>query len=208
MVLERMKAIKLLLHLMCLAPLGWAWLHLVQGGFGADPVKELIHFGGRTTLQLLILTLSVSPLARGLHKPELIRVRRLLGLWCFAWACGHVTAYLLLELAGDGWLLLSEILRRPNLLLGAMAWLILLSLALTSNRWSQRRLGRAWQRLHWGVYAVAILAPWHYLWSVKSLSPEPWIYAGLLAGLLLWRVWRRWRRLNPAPCAAGPAGRR
>jgi len=205
MVLDPIRRLKWLLHLICLAPLGWAWLHLLQGGFGADPVKELIHFGGKTALQLLILTLSVSPLARLLHQPALIRVRRLLGLWCFAWGCGHVIAYLLLELAGDGWLLLSELGRRPNLLLGALAWLILLALALTSNRGSQRRLGRAWQRLHWGVYAVAILASWHYLWSVKSLSPEAWLYAGLLAGLLLWRLWRR---LTPAPYATGPAARR
>ncbi|WP_409422977.1 protein-methionine-sulfoxide reductase heme-binding subunit MsrQ [Pseudaeromonas sp. ZJS20] len=203
-----MTLLKAALHLLCLAPLGWGWLHLLQGGFGADPVKEIIHFAGRTTLQLLILTLLISPLARWLHKPELIRVRRLLGLWCFAWACGHATSFLVLELAGDGWLLLSEIVRRFNLSLGALAWLILLALALTSNRWSQRQLGRRWQRLHWGVYAVAILGPWHYLLSVKSLSPEPWIYAGLLAGLLVWRLWRRWRRLNPAPAAARPAGRR
>lgn len=208
MVLDKIRALKVLLHLLCLAPLGWAWLHLQQGGFGADPVKELIHFGGRTTLQLLILTLLVSPLSRWLRQPALIRVRRLLGLWCFAWGSGHVTTYLMLELAGDGHLLLSEILHRPNLLLGALAWLVLLALALTSNRWAQRQMGRGWQRLHWGVYGVAILGPVHYLWSVKSLTPEPWIYAGLLAGLLMWRLWRRWLRLRRAPFAAGPAARR
>ena len=130
----------------------------------------------------------MSPLTRYLKQPLLIRTRRLLGLWCFAWACLHLTSYYLLELGYDHLRLLgSEIVSRPYLLLGMISWIILFALAITSFQRAQRKLGRRWQTLHNGIYLVAILAPVHYLWSVKVLSPQPWIYALLALALLGWR---------------------
>jgi sulfoxide reductase heme-binding subunit YedZ len=115
----------------------------------------------------------------------LIRVRRLLGLWCFAWATLHLTSYTLLELGINNLALLgSEIINRPYLTLGMVSWAILLALAATSTQAMQRKLGRRWQLLHNFVYLVAILAPIHYLWSVKILSPQPIIYA--LLAVALW----------------------
>ncbi len=139
-------------------------------------------------LKFLLATLLVSPLARYAKQPLLIRVRRLLGLWCFAWATLHLTSYTLLELGINNLALLgSEIITRPYLTLGMISWAILLALAVTSTQAMQRKLGRRWQLLHNFVYLVAILAPIHYLWSVKIVSPQPVIYALLAAGLLTWR---------------------
>ena len=168
-----------------------------QGQLSADPVKDIQHFTGRMALKLLLATLLVSPLSRYAKQPMLIRTRRLLGLWCFAWATIHLTSYSLLELGIQNLSLLGqEIVTRPYLLLGFACWLILLALAVTSTQAMQRKLGRRWQLLHNFVYLVAILAPIHFLWSVKIISPQPVIYAGCAIVLLACRYkkFRQWWR--------------
>ena len=166
--------LKVLLHLAGFLPVVWLFWAGHQGYFSADPAKDIQHFTGRMALKFLLATLLVSPLARYAKQPLLIRTRRLLGLWCFAWATLHLTSYTLLELGINNLALLgTEVLTRPYLTLGLISWLILLALAATSTQAMQRRLGRRWQTLHNFVYVVAILAPIHYLWSVKILSPQP-----------------------------------
>jgi len=189
--------LKVLLHLAAFLPLVWLFWAANQGYFSADPAKDIQHFTGRMALKLLLATLLVSPLARYAKQPLLIRTRRLLGLWCFAWASLHLTSYALLELGINNVALLGkELVSRPYLTLGIISWLILLALALTSPQAMQRKLGRNWQKLHNFVYLVAILAPIHYMWSVKTLSPQPLIYAALAAVLLALRYkkFRQWRR--------------
>ncbi|WP_426446173.1 protein-methionine-sulfoxide reductase heme-binding subunit MsrQ [Siccibacter colletis] len=189
--------LKVALHLAAFLPFLWLIFAINAGAFSADPAKDIQHFTGRMALKLLLATLLVTPLARLGKQPLLIRTRRLLGLWCFAWATLHLTSYSLLELGIDNLALLGqELVTRPYLLLGIISWLILLALAVTSTQAMQRKLGRNWQRLHNFVYLVAILAPVHYLWSVKILSPQPLIYAVLAAILLLWRYkkMRQWFR--------------
>ncbi|QZY95234.1 protein-methionine-sulfoxide reductase heme-binding subunit MsrQ [Pantoea dispersa] len=186
--LRHVTLLKVVLHLAAFLPLVYLFLAANQGWLSADPAKDIQHFTGRMALKLLLATLLVSPLTRYLKQPLLIRTRRLLGLWCFAWACLHLTSYYLLELGYDHLRLLgSEIVSRPYLLLGMISWTILFALAITSFQRAQRKLGRRWQTLHNGIYLVAILAPVHYLWSVKVLSPQPWIYALLALALLGWR---------------------
>lgn len=186
--LRHVTLLKVVLHLTAFVPLVYLFLAANQGWLSADPAKDIQHFTGRMALKLLLATLLVSPLTRYLKQPLLIRTRRLLGLWCFAWACLHLTSYYLLELGYDHLRLLgSEIVSRPYLLLGMISWFILFALAITSFQRAQRKLGRRWQTLHNGIYLVAILAPVHYLWSVKVLSPQPWIYALLALALLGWR---------------------
>ncbi|MBK4785331.1 MAG: protein-methionine-sulfoxide reductase heme-binding subunit MsrQ [Pantoea sp. Pent] len=186
--LRHVTLLKVVLHLAAFLPLVYLFLAANQGWLSADPAKDIQHFTGRMALKLLLATLLVSPLTRYLKQPLLIRTRRLLGLWCFAWACLHLTSYYLLELGYDHLRLLgSEIVSRPYLLLGMISWIILFALAITSFQRAQRQLGRRWQTLHNGIYLVAILAPVHYLWSVKVLSPQPWIYALLALALLGWR---------------------
>ena len=189
--------LKVALHLAAFLPFVWLFWAASQGYFSADPAKDIQHFTGRMALKLLLATLLVAPLARYAKQPLLIRTRRLLGLWCFAWASLHLTSYALLELGINNVALLGqELVSRPYLTLGIVSWVILLALAVTSPQIMQRKLSRRWQTLHNFVYLVAILAPIHYMWSVKTLSPQPLIYAALAAGLLALRYkkFRQWWR--------------
>lgn len=189
--------LKVALHLAAFLPLVWLFYAASQGYFSADPAKDIQHFTGRMALKLLLATLLVTPLTRLLKQPLLIRTRRLLGLWCFAWATLHLISYSLLELGINNLALLGqELVSRPYLTLGIISWLLLLALAFTSTQAAQRKLGRCWQTLHNFVYLVAILAPIHYLWSVKILSPQPLIYALMAVVLLAWRYkkFRQWLR--------------
>lgn len=189
--------LKVALHLAGLLPFLWLFWAINTGGLSADPVKDIQHFTGRMALKFLLAALLVTPLARYAKQPLLIRTRRLLGLWCFAWATLHLTSYALLELGIRNLGLLGrELITRPYLTLGIISWIILFLLTLTSTQTAQRKLGKRWQLLHNFVYLVAILVPIHYLWSVKILSPQPIIYA-LLALVLLasrYKKFRQWWR--------------
>ncbi|RPD96290.1 protein-methionine-sulfoxide reductase heme-binding subunit MsrQ [Candidatus Pantoea deserta] len=182
--LKQIVGLKVVLHLAAFLPLVYLFMAANQGWLSADPAKDIQHFTGRMALKLLLATLLVSPLTRYARQPLLIRTRRLLGVWTFVWACLHLLSYYLLELGvGNLRLLGSELVSRPYLTLGIVTWLILLALTATSFQRAQRKLGRRWQTLHNFIYLAAILAPIHYLWSVKVLSPQPVLYA--LAALVL-----------------------
>ncbi|MBV7405073.1 protein-methionine-sulfoxide reductase heme-binding subunit MsrQ [Enterobacter sp. ENT03] len=192
---KQVTGLKVVLHLAGLLPLLWLFWAASQGYFSADPAKDIQHFTGRMALKFLLGSLLITPLARYAKQPLLIRTRRLLGLWCFAWASLHLVSYVMLELGINNLSLLGqELVSRPYLTLGGISWLILLAMALTSTQALMRKMGRNWQRLHNFVYLVAILAPIHYLWSVKVLSPQPVLYAAAALVLLAWRYkkFRQW----------------
>lgn len=189
--------LKVIIWLAAILPFIWLLLSVDQGWFSADPAKDIQHFTGRMTLKFLLVTLLVTPVARYGKQPLLIRTRRLLGLWCFAWGTLHLLSYSFLELGVSNLRLLgSELISRPYLTLGIISWILLLALACTSTLWAQRKMGTTWQKLHNFVYLIAILAPIHYLWSVKVLSPQPVIYAAIAAILLALRYkkFRQWLR--------------
>ena len=192
---KQVTGLKIVLHLAGLLPLLWLFWAASQGYFSADPAKDIQHFTGRMALKFLLGSLLVTPLARYARQPLLIRTRRLLGLWCFAWASLHLVSYVMLELGiNNVGLLGQELVTRPYLTLGGISWLILLAMTLTSTQAMMRKMGRNWQRLHNFVYLVAILAPIHYLWSVKVLSPQPILYAAAALALLACRYkkFRQW----------------
>ncbi|MGP6444018.1 protein-methionine-sulfoxide reductase heme-binding subunit MsrQ [Rahnella aceris] len=189
--------LKVIIYLCAILPFFWIVLSINQGGFSADPAKDIQHFTGRMTLKFLLVTLLVTPVAHYGKQPLLIRTRRLLGLWCFAWGTLHFLSYSFLELGINNIRLLgSELISRPYLTLGIICWILLLALACTSTVWAQRKMGSTWQKLHNFIYLIAILAPIHYLWSVKVLSPQPVIYAILAVILLAFRYkkFRQWLR--------------
>lgn len=189
--------LKVIIYLAAILPFFWLVLSVDQGWFSADPAKDIQHFTGRMTLKFLLVTLLVTPVARYGKQPLLIRTRRLLGLWCFAWGTLHLLSYSFLELGISNIRLLgSELISRPYLTLGIICWILLLALACTSTLWAQRKMGASWQKLHNFIYLIAILAPIHYLWSVKVLSPQPIIYATLAVILLAFRYkkFRQWLR--------------
>ena len=186
--------LKVIIYLCAILPFFWIVLSINQGWFSADPAKDIQHFTGRMTLKFLLVTLLVTPVARYGKQPLLIRTRRLLGLWCFAWGTLHLLSYSFLELGISNLRLLgSELISRPYLTLGIICWVLLLALACTSPMWAQRKLGSKWQKLHNFIYLIAVLAPIHYLWSVKVLSPQPVIYA-LLAVILLAFRYKKFRQ--------------
>ncbi|MFC6635699.1 protein-methionine-sulfoxide reductase heme-binding subunit MsrQ [Microbulbifer taiwanensis] len=175
-------------HLGAATPLLWLLLAIDRGLLGGDPVKELIHFLGLGALRLLMLTLLISPLASGLSFGQLNRLRRPLGLWCFAWASLHFFTWLALELGFDWSLIGSELVERTYILVGFSAWLLLLALAVTSIPGLMKLMGRNWKTLHGFVYPILLLACWHFWWSLKSGWVEPAIYLG---GALLLLMSRR-----------------
>lgn len=171
-----------------LLQLGWL---IAQGRLGANPVEFIEHYSGQWALRLLLLTLAMSPLRELLKRAEPLRIRRLLGLWAFAWACLHFSLYLLFDLEFSLRQLSEDLVKRRYITLGFAALLLLLPLALTSTRGWQLRLKRRWVTLHKLIYPAALLAALHFVWLVKSDLREPLLYLALLLGLLLWR--RPWR---------------
>ena len=194
----------------CLVPFVWltcgafGWFGL---SLGADPVKELEHECGKTALNLLLITLAVTPVRQLTGQPQLLRLRRMLGLWAFFYVVVHFIIYVVLDLELNFATLGTDIAKRPYITIGFIALLLLIPLAITSTNGMMRRLGRRWQQLHRLVYVIAVLGVWHFYWQVKRDVREPLIYAGILAILLLYRVVRaRLFRSQAAP--ARPAGSR
>jgi len=171
----------------CIWPLLWlyqAWIFAL----GPDPGKVLVDRLGLGTLVLVLITLCMTPLQKLSGWPGWIAVRRQLGLWCFAYVCLHLAAYLFFILGLDWSQLGVELVKRPYIIVGSLAFLCLLALAITSNRYSQRRLGRRWKQLHRLVYVVLGLGLLHFLWIVRADMEEWSIYAAAGAFLMLLRV--------------------
>src|SRR5215468_4147342 len=200
---------KPLVFVACLAPLAWLTcgaLGLFGVSLGADPVKELEHEAGKTALNLLLLTLAVTPVRELTSQPQLLRLRRMLGLFAFFYVVVHFTIYLVLDLELNFATLGADIAKRPYITIGFTALLLLIPLAVTSTNGMMRRLGRRWQTLHRLVYVIAVLGVWHFYWQVKRDVREPLLYAGILAVLLGYRVLRAIaRRRTAAARAAHPA---
>ena len=179
--------LKILIHLSALSTLAYLVYLVDQGLFGADPVKEMIQFLGKTSLNFLLLTLAITPVIKRFKQPLLIRVRRLLGLYSFAWVCLHLLVFVWLELDWHLFLFLDEVLKRPYLSLGAIAWVILLLLSITSIDAIRRAMKKNWLTLHRFVYWAVLFATIHYYWSVKSGVIEATIYLVICALLLIER---------------------
>jgi sulfoxide reductase heme-binding subunit YedZ len=196
----RLVAAKTLVHALCLTPLAilaWQFWDVYRTGsdaLGADPVAEIEHRLGIWALRFLLIALAVTPLRQLTGQSVLIRFRRMLGLYAFAYATLHLAAYLVLDLRGYWLQIFEEIVKRPYITVGFAAWLLLVPLALTSTTGWIRRLGKRWALLHRLVYAIAVLAVLHFWWLVKSDIREPSLYAAILAVLLGWRLWWRWRK--------------
>jgi sulfoxide reductase heme-binding subunit YedZ len=174
---------------------------------GADPQNALERTLGLWALRFLLATLAITPLRR-LGGPSLVRYRRAIGLLAFYYACLHLGVYLVLDKGLDLATIWADIVKRPYITVGMLAFAILLPLAVTSNGAMIRRLGaRAWQRLHRLVYVAAAAGAIHFLMLVKVISPEPLIYAGLIAALLLLRLGLNLRERRAKARRAGQPAR-
>jgi sulfoxide reductase heme-binding subunit YedZ len=189
------------IYILGLVPAVWTFYLGLTDQLGADPQNTLERTLGLWALRFLIAALAVTPLRR-LGGPSLIRYRRAIGLLGFYYACLHLTVYLVLDQGLDLAAIWADIVKRPYITVGMLAFTILVPLAATSNNAMIRRLGaRAWQRLHKLVYVATAAAAIHFVMLVKSWwTPEPAIYATLVAALLLMRFWfYAQKRLWPKP---------
>lgn len=182
-----------------LTPLAWLVAAGLRGGLTADPVKYITHFTGKTALALLTVTLAVTPLRALTGMVALPRVRRLVGLFAFAYATLHLLVYF----AFDRGFVLAElgedIAKRPYITVGFTAWTILLALAVTSPAGAARRLGgRRWKAIHRFVYLAAALAVLHFGWAQKKDLAPLLPFAAALAVVVVLRLAAARRRRRPA----------
>ncbi|MES2999127.1 MAG: protein-methionine-sulfoxide reductase heme-binding subunit MsrQ [Pseudomonadota bacterium] len=199
-------AAKALLFAVCLLPLAWLVYAIITNNLGANPQEYLIRSTGDWTLRFLCLTLAVTPLRVIASTPALARFRRMLGLFVYFYAVLHLLSYSWFDMGFDVADIAKDIAKRPFILLGFSAFLLLTPLAATSfNRAVKRLGGKRWQTLHKLVYAVAGLAILHFFWmrAAKNNFAEVAVYAAILAVLLGWRLRQYALRKRGAPAASG-----
>ena len=190
-------AAKPVVFLLATGPTVWLVLAAAANLLGANPAEALIRSLGDWTLRMLCIVLAVTPLRQWLQWPSLARWRRMLGLFTFFYAALHALAYAWFDMGFEWGDVAKDIAKRPFILVGVLALLLLLALALTSFNRAIRAMGaQRWQQLHRAVYVIAGLAILHFFWmrAGKNNFNEVAVYAAILATLLGARLWRRWRR--------------
>ncbi len=184
-----------LVWLACFAPIPWLVWRLLSGDLGANPIEALIRQLGVWGLRFLLIGLAITPVARLLRQPRLIRFRRTVGLFAFAYVLLHWCTYVGVDQFFDWAAVIKDIYKRPFITIGMTAFVLLIPLAVTSTNAAIRRLGPInWRRLHRLIYVIAPLGVLHYYMLVKADHRPPLIYAGVLAVLLGWRVWEALRK--------------
>lgn len=180
---------KVAVFLACLIPLGLlAWDAYTQN-LGANPVEKITHATGDWTLRFLLITLSITPVRKLLQFPNLIKFRRMLGLFAFFYGCLHFFTYVWLDKFFNLHEMIADIEKRKFITIGLTAFTLLIPLAITSTTgWIRRLGGKRWQMLHRLIYVSAICGVIHYLWLVKADIRKPLEYGAILAVLLSYRL--------------------
>ncbi len=190
-------AAKPLLWLFCMLPMLWLFYAAATDKLGANPAEALSRSTGELTLRFLCMVLAISPLRVVLGLSALARFRRMLGLFVYVYVCLHLLSYAWFDMGFDPMDMARDIAKRPFILVGFSAFLLLTPLALTSFNRAIKTMGvRRWQQLHRAVYLVAGLAVLHFFWmrAGKNDFGEVLLYAVILGALLAWRLWRRLSR--------------
>ncbi len=173
-------------YIACAIPAIWLFYAGVTGDLGVEPIKALEHELGKIALQLLVAGLCITPLRRfaGIN---LLKFRRAIGVMAFAYVLLHLLVWLLLDvqIPAQIW---ADILKRPYITIGMLAFVLMLPLAATSNGWAVQRLGASWRKLHRLTYVVAILGAVHFMWLVKGFQIEPLVYLVVILILLVLRL--------------------
>ena len=191
----------MVLHLLLALPLAWMVWAAVNDALGANPAEALSRASGDWTLRLLCCVLFISPWRALTRMPEWLRFRRSLGVACFLYACVHVLCYAWFDQGFDIAAMARDLVKRPFIWVGMLAWVVMWPLAITSNNLSVRHLGaQRWQRLHRWVYALPPLALLHFYWmrAGKNNFAEVWVYTAVLGVLMGWRIWR-WVQTKRSP---------
>jgi sulfoxide reductase heme-binding subunit YedZ len=192
--------VKPLLFLASAVPFVWLVTRALTGRLSVNPIEDITLTTGIWALRFLLITLAVTPIRRLTGWNRIIRYRRMFGLFAFFYATLHMLTYLVLDQFFAWQFILADIVKRPYITVGTLAFLLMVPLAITSTQGWIRRLGRRWQVLHRVVYVSAAAACLHFIWKVKVPIGEPVYYAMILGALLTFRVvWRfrpqrGWRR--------------
>ena len=197
---------KPLVFTLCLLPCAWLLYAAFTDALGANPAEALLRSTGDWTLRFLCIALAVTPLRQISGWNLLVRYRRMLGLYVFFYACLHLLCYAWFDMGLDWGDIVTDIPKRPFILVGFSTWLLLLVLAVTSPKFMLRALGgKRWQWLHRAVYVAAPLALLHFFWmrAGKNNFAEVAVYAAILGSLLGWRVLRALRSNQPATARSG-----
>jgi len=179
---------KPVVFVLCLLPFVSLLTGLLTDQLGANPIEVFTRKSGEWGLRFLLITLSITPLRRILADSWPMRYRRMLGLFAFFYVCVHLSSYIVLDLFFDWREIWLDILKRPFITIGMTAFLLLLPLAITSNRNMMKRLGRNWVRLHRLIYLIAVCAVVHFFWLVKADLYWPIFYAVILCVLFVLRL--------------------
>ncbi|PKH86732.1 protein-methionine-sulfoxide reductase heme-binding subunit MsrQ [Colwellia sp. Bg11-28] len=179
--------LKVVIHLAAFLPLLNLYYLAFNDQLGADPVQEVIHFTGIGAFNLLLVTLTVSPIAKKFKLGYLLQIRRLLGIYTFSYALMHLFNFLVFDLQLAWSLFFSEVVKRPYITIGMIAFILLTALAVTSLNRIKRNMGKSWQSLHNYSYFIAMLVSVHFYWSVKSEIISPLFYMLLTVALLAFR---------------------
>ncbi len=174
------------IYLVCLLPVPWLLYQAQTGGLGREPIKALEHELGEFALQLLVVGLAITPLRRffGLN---FLKFRRAIGLLAFIYVCLHLLVWLVLDV-GIWAQIWADIVKRPYITVGMLAFVLMIPLALTSNGLSVRKLGGAWHKLHKLTYLIAFLGALHFVWLAKGFQIEPLAYFAIISLLLALRI--------------------
>jgi sulfoxide reductase heme-binding subunit YedZ len=196
---------KVVVFAVCLVPVVMLVWRGLNDKLTADPIKFITHATGDWTLRFIVITLGITPLRKILHAPQLIRFRRMFGLFAFFYGFLHFSTWIGLDLHFDWAAMWADVRKRPFITVGFTGFVLMIPLALTSTAGMIRRLGgKRWQMLHRLIYITAIAGVIHYKWLVKSDARKPLAYLAGVGMLLAWRlgVWLIGRRKQAAASAA------
>lgn len=183
------RALKVLVFLLCLVPLGLLVWNAYRQNLGANPVDVITRFTGEWTLKFLLITLGVTPVRKLARLPWLIRFRRMLGLFAIFYGTLHLMTYVWLDKFFDVQEMLHDIVKRRFITAGMTSFVLMLPLALTSTAgWIRRMGGKRWQMLHRLIYFSAAAGVIHFVWLVKADKREPFMYGVVLLVLLAYRL--------------------
>lgn len=184
----RHPVVRFVVFLACLLPAAFLLTNFFLDELGANPFEELTRRSGEWTLRFLLIVLAITPLKKLTGHSWLMSYRRMLGLYAYFYACFHLLTYLWFDQFFDWQEIYIDIVKRPFITVGILAFILLTPLAITStNNW-MRRLGKRWKRLHQLIYVISILAILHFIWLVKADLLTPLIYAAILSLLLGYRL--------------------
>ena len=186
------RVIKPIIFVLCLLPLVLLFVNFYLDELGANPFEVLTRSTGEWTLRFLLMTLAMTPLRQLTGSAWPLRLRRMLGLYSFFYVCVHLMTYIILDHFFDWDEILKDIIKRPYITFGMLAFTLLIPLAMTSTKKMMKRLGKRWKSLHKLIYVIAILGVLHFLLLVKADLREPIIYAFILLSLFMARLKPAW----------------